>query len=467
MNYLKPHVVCIPFPTQGHINPMLKLAKLLHHKGFYITFVNTEYNHQRLLNSRGPDSLNGLPDFKFETFPDGLPATDNINVTQDITALCRGVHGSVCKTCLVPFRNLLEKINDSSSPPVKCIIADGWMSFTLDAAEELGIPEILFWTPSGCGFMAFMHYKDLIEKGLTPLKEESQLTNGFLDETKVDWIPGMKDARLADLPAFIRTTDPDDITSETQRSKRASSIVVNTFDAMESDVLNGMKSILPPIYSIGPLSSLLSSLVPRESEVQSLGSNLWIEEPECIKCYVNFGSITVITAQQLIEFAFGLANSEHAFLWIIRPDLVQGDSAILPPEFTTETKDRGMIASWCPQEEVLKHPSIGGFLTHSGWNSTLDTVAGGVPIISWPFFYEQHINCKYSCVDWGIGMEIDKNGKRNDVEKLVRQLMDGEKGKELKRRVMEWKLSAENAISSPNGSSFINLNKLVKQILNF
>ncbi|KAI3856328.1 hypothetical protein MKX03_023601 [Papaver bracteatum] len=131
--------------------------------------------------------------------------------------------------------------------------------------------------------MAFMHYKDLIEKGLTPLKEESQLTNGFLDETKVDWIPGMKDARLADLPAFIRTTDPDDITSETQRSKRASSIVVNTFDAMESDVLNGMKSILPPIYSIGPLSSLLSSLVPRESEVQSLGSNLWIEEPECIK----------------------------------------------------------------------------------------------------------------------------------------------------------------------------------------
>ncbi|MCL7044182.1 hypothetical protein MKW94_030964 [Papaver nudicaule] len=169
----------------------------------------------------------------------------------------------------------------------------------------------------------------------------------------------------------------------------------------------------------------------------------------------------------MIEFAFGLANSKHTFLWIIRSDLVLGDSAILPPEFTTETKDRSMIASWCPQEDVLKHPSIGGFLTHSGWNSTLDTVIGGVPIICWPFFAEQQTNCKYSCVDWGIGMEIDNNVKRNEVEKLVRELMDGEKGKALKKRVMEWKSCAENAISSPNGSSFVNLEKLVSQILNF
>ena len=83
----KPHAVCIPFPAQGHINPMLKLAKLLHHKGFHITFVNTEYNHKRLLKSRGPNSLDGLPSFTFETIPDGLPPTD-ANATQDILSLC-------------------------------------------------------------------------------------------------------------------------------------------------------------------------------------------------------------------------------------------------------------------------------------------------------------------------------------------------------------------------------------------
>jgi len=123
-----------------------------------------------------------------------------------------------------------------------------------------------------------------------------------------------------------------------------------------------------------------------------------------------------------------------------------------------------MLASWCPQEEVLKHPSIGGFLTHSGWNSTLETVCGGVPIISWPFFAEQQTNCRYSCIEWGIGMEIDNDVKRDDVEKLVRELMEGDKGKEMKRKVMEWKTMAEEAVK-PGGSSYLNLDKLIADIL--
>lgn len=131
----KPHAVCIPYPAQGHINPMLKLAKILHHKGFHITFVNTEFNHQRLLKSRGADSLTGLPSFRFETIPDGLPATD-VDATQDIPSLC----DSTSKTCLPHFKSLLDRLNDPSSdvPPVSCIVSDGVMSFTLDAAEELG-----------------------------------------------------------------------------------------------------------------------------------------------------------------------------------------------------------------------------------------------------------------------------------------------------------------------------------------
>ncbi|CAM8944983.1 unnamed protein product [Rhodiola kirilowii] len=93
----KPHAVCIPYPAQGHINPMLKLAKLLHHSGFHITFVHTAYNHNRLLKTNGPESLDGLPDFQFETIPDGLPQSD-ADVTQDIPALCE----STMRTCLPP-----------------------------------------------------------------------------------------------------------------------------------------------------------------------------------------------------------------------------------------------------------------------------------------------------------------------------------------------------------------------------
>ena len=164
----KPHVVCVPAPVQGHITPMLKLAKLLHHKGFHVTFVNTEYNHNRLLRSRGPNSLDGLPDFHFETIPDGLPPSD-ADVSQDIPSLVK----STIKTCLLPLCNLISKLNDTSSsnvPPVTSIVSDGCMSFTLDAADKFGIPCVLFWTPSACGFLSYMHYRHLVERGLVPLK---------------------------------------------------------------------------------------------------------------------------------------------------------------------------------------------------------------------------------------------------------------------------------------------------------
>ncbi|KAA8538101.1 hypothetical protein F0562_027709 [Nyssa sinensis] len=472
----KPHALCIPYPAQGHINPMLKLAKLLNYRGFHITFVNSEFNHKRLLKSRGPDSLNGTSSFQFETIPDGLPPSD-AEATQDIPSLCKSFteHG------LAPFKDLLCKVNDdassSNAPPITCIISDGVMSFTLAAAQELGIPEVLFWTTSACGFMGYVQYPILIEKGLIPLKDESYMTNGYLDKV-IDWIPSMKGIRLKDFPSFVRTTDPDDfmvkfVLGEVERAKKASAIILNTFEELEGDVVNALSSMLPPVYTIGPLHLILNQV--DDSSLKSIGSNLWKEEPECLEwldskepnsvVYVNFGSITVMTPDQLVEFAWGLANSNQSFLWIIRPDLVTGDSAILPPELVRETKERGLLASWCTQEEVLSHPSIGGFLTHSGWNSTLESICGGVPMICWPFFAEQQTNCWYSCSQWGIGMEINSDVKRDEVESLVKDLMVGEKGEEKKKKAMEWKKMTEEATASSTGSSYMNLEKMINQLL--
>ncbi|KAJ4966611.1 hypothetical protein NE237_018460 [Protea cynaroides] len=469
----KPHAVCIPYPAQGHINPMLKVAKLLHHKGFHITFVNTEFNHKRLLKSRGPDSLKGVPDFQFETIPDGLPPS-NTEATQDIPALCQSTHS----TCLVPFRNLLSKLNVATDniPPVTCIVSDGIMSFTLQAAEEIGVPEVLFWMTSACGFLASMHFPHLMERGLTPLKDVSYLSNGYLD-TPLDWIPGMKGIRLRDIPSFIRTTNPNEIMlnftkGEVERAYKASAIILNTIELLEQDVVDALSKMLPPVYTIGPLHLLLDQI--KDDSLKSIGSNLWKEESGCLEwldsrepnsvVYVNFGSVTVITPHQLVDFAWGLANSEQSFLWIIRPDLVAGDSAILPSEFVSQTKERGMLKSWCPQEQVLSHPAIGGFLTHCGWNSTLESICGGVPMVCWPFFADQHTNCKYSCTHWGIGIEIDNNFKRDEVGRLLRELIEGDKGKEMKTKAMMWKKKAEEA-TTPVGSSFLNFDNMVNQIL--
>ncbi|KAK2420029.1 7-deoxyloganetin glucosyltransferase [Trifolium repens] len=172
-----------------------------------------------------------------------------------------------------------------------------------------------------------------------------------------------------------------------------------------------------------------------------------------------------MNSEQLLEFAWGLTKSKKPFLWIInRSDLVIGGSFILSFEFENEISDRGLIAGWCPQEQVLNHPSIGGFLTHCGWNSTLESICAGVPMLCWPFFADQPTNCRYICNEWEIGMEIDTNVKREEVEKLINKLMVGEKGKKMRQKSLELKKMAEEN-TSPGGFSYMNLDKVINEFL--
>nr|BEE35697.1 phenylethanoid UDP-sugar dependent glycosyltransferase [Sesamum indicum] len=469
---MKPHAVLIPYPAQGHIAPILKLAKLLHSRGFYITFVNTEFNHNRLVRARGPESVQGLKDFQFRTIPDGLPVSDK-DATQDIPQLS----DSLRKNGLPPFLDLVKSLNESPDcPNVSCIVSDGVMSFTLDAAEKLNIPEVVFFTTSACGFQAYRYYGELVTRGLFPLKDESQISNGYL-ETELDFVPGMKNIRLRDFPSFIRSTDPDSIMVhynilQTANAPRAKGVIINTFDELEKEVLDALRQNFEHVLTIGPLQLLEHEV--ENQDVKAIGSSLWREDDACIAwlnerapnsvLYVNFGSITVLSSKQLVEFAWGLANSNQYFLWIIRPDLVSGESAILPEEYLKEVEGRALMVGWCSQEQVLAHPSVGGFLTHSGWNSTIEGISEGVPMICWPFFAEQQTNCRYVCRDWAMGLEIEGEVEREKVGELVKVLMEGEKGKEMRKKALEWKDKAQ-AAAKPGGSSYHNLEFLVNEIL--
>ncbi|TQD84226.1 hypothetical protein C1H46_030204 [Malus baccata] len=288
----------------------------------------------------------------------------------------------------------------------------------------------------------------------------------------------MNGIRLRDLPTFFRTTNLDDtmlnLCINSTEVHKASAVILLTFNALEQDVLSALSSMsrIPLVYTIGPIELLLNQ-IPKDP-LKFVGYSLWKEETQCLQwldskapnsvVYVNFGSITVMTPEQLVEFGWGLANSKLPFFWVIRPDLVIGESAILSPDFFVETKEKGLIASWCPQEQVLNHPSVGGFLTHSGWNSTMESLTAGVPMLCWPFFADQQTNCYYTCNKWGIGMEIDNDVKRDEVQKLIKELMEGEKGKKMKNKAMEWKKLAEEA-TGPLGSSSSNFDNLVNNVL--
>ncbi|KAJ4827456.1 hypothetical protein Tsubulata_032976 [Turnera subulata] len=471
MESLKPHAVLIPFPAQGHINPFLNLAKLLHFQGFHITFVHTEFNYQRILNSGGPDALSGLDDFRFETISDGLSPTSQRGI-EDLQNMCITLpdHGRLS------FRDLIVKLNASADvPDVSCIVSDGVMSFTVEVSHELGIPEMILFTPSGCAMLAYLHFEELKRKGYIPLKDDSCLTNGYLD-TVIDWIPAMNGVRLKDFPSFIRTTDPQDIFLHhnfvsIHNSMKAKGIILNTFDELEQEVLDAIKTRFPVLYTIGPLSMLHQHV--SLTHLKSIKSNLWKEDNECLKwldarehqsvVYVNYGSIITLTQEQLKEFGWGLANSKYPFLWAIRPDLLDGSDQFISNEFMDEIRGRGLLVGWCPQEKVLGHISVGGFLTHCGWNSTLESISQGVPMICWPFFGDQQTNCQYTCGKWGIGMEIDGEVKREKVERVVRELMEGVKGKEMRAKAREWRAKAEVA-TRPGGSSHTNFHMLVKDL---
>lgn len=303
------------------------------------------------------------------------------------------------------------------------------------------------------------------------------MTNGYL-ETKIDWIPGMPDLLLKDIPSFIRTLNRDDTMfnfcmNSAQLAARASAFILNTFEELEHEILEAIRSRIPYSLPVGPLLKLSPS-TPTDGLISAFKSSLWKEDKSCLNwldqkevgsvIYVNFGSITVMSSHQLLEFAWALANSKHPFLWVIRPDLVKGEAAVLPEDFILETKERGLTVSWCPQELVLNHPSVGFFLTHNGWNSTLESICAGVPMLSWPFHAEQMTNCKYACTKWGIAIEVHNNATREEIEGQVRECMEGEKGKEMRKSAEEWKESAVNAVEM-SGTSYTNLERVINEVM--
>lgn len=294
----------------------------------------------------------------------------------------------------------------------------------------------------------------------------------------MDWMPGMKNIRLKDFPTFIRTTDPDDIMVnynilQTKNASRATAVILNTFDALEEQVLEVFRQKYQHVLTIGPLQLLERQV--QDPKLKSIMSSLWREDETCIPwlndrkpagsvLYVNFGSITVVSPEQLLEFAWGLAQSKRYFLWVIRPDLVSGENAILSNEFMQEVEGRSLMVGWCSQEKILAHPSVGVFLTHCGWNSTLESISEGVPMICWPFFSDQQMNCRYLCAEWEISLEIEGEVTRETVAELVKVLMEGEKGERMRIKALEWKEKAQLA-ANPGGFSHKNLEYLINQII--
>ncbi|KAK2442021.1 UDP-Glycosyltransferase superfamily protein [Trifolium repens] len=444
-------IILMPSPFQGHITPLLQLSNILYSKGFSITIVHTVFN------SPDPSSY---PHFTFLPLHGALSETeaskvDAVHLTEVINVRCV----QPLKECLTMLLSH-DKFKEDGS--VSCFIADAALYFTQGVCDEVGVPRIVLRTGGASSFLVFASFPLLREKGYFPVQESRS------EEAVVD-LPPLK---VKDLPVF-QSKEPEAfyklVCRFVDECKKSSGIIWNTFEELESSALTKLRQDFSvPIYPIGPFhkyslagSNSTSLLTPDKTCIS------WLDKQEHKSVvYVSFGSIVAISEEDFLEIAWGLVNSNQPFLWAIRPGTIRGSEWLepLPSGFLENLGERGYIVKWAPQEQVLKHPAVGAFWTHNGWNSTLESVCEGVPMICMPSFADQKINAKYASDVWKVGLQLENKLERGEIEKVIRKLMVGDEAYEIRENVKNLKEKA-NVCLKEGGSSYCFLDSLVSEIL--
>ncbi|XXG46650.1 hypothetical protein AAC387_Pa02g1441 [Persea americana] len=179
-----------------------------------------------------------------------------------------------------------------------------------------------------------------------------------------------------------------------------------------------------------------------------------IYAPTSSVIYIAFGSFTVFNPHQFQELAHGLELCGRLFLWVVRSHPTDGSTQPYPDAFLERVADRGLVVSWTPLQNVLAHPSVACFITHCGWNSTMEALANGVPMLCWPYFADQYFNQIYISDVWRVGLRMDRDGDgivtRGEIKKKVEDLL-GDGG--LKARALEIKEIAKKSVSEDGTSS--------------
>ncbi|CAK8573902.1 unnamed protein product [Lathyrus sativus] len=461
-------ILLVSYPAQGHINPLLRLAKCLAAKGSSVIFITTEYagKNMRTVNNITDKSTTPIGDgsLTFHFFDDGLPEDDPIRSS---------LSGYSEQLELVGRKFLSEFIKNhaESNIPVSCIVNNPFLPWVCDVATDHDIPSALLWIQSVAVFVAYYNYFHKLVRFPTDTEPyiDVKLNSSFV--LKYNEIPDF--LHPYSKYQFLATL----ILEQFKNLSKVFCVLVDTYEELEHEFIEYVseKSIL--MRPIGPLFNN-----PRIKDASDIRGD-FVKRDECniiewlntkakgSVVYVSFGTIVYLAQEQVDEIAYGLLESQVSFLWVMKPPSKEAGRKphVLPEGFLEETSGRGKVVKWGPQEEVLSNPSVGCFLTHCGWNSSMETLSLGVPVLTFPAWGDQPTNAKFLVDVFGVGSRLgysqieDKLVTRDEVKKCLLEAMTGEKAEELKQNAIKWKKTAEAAVAA-GGSSDRNLDEFMKDI---
>ncbi|XP_077211198.1 hydroquinone glucosyltransferase-like [Tasmannia lanceolata] len=448
-----PHIAILPSPGMGHLIPLAELARqLVLHHNFSVTFINlsmdTHSQAQDHILSSLPKTVNtvSLPPVSSHDFPNSIVAHISLTITRSLSSLS----------------NLLQSLK--STTRLVALVVDLFGTETFDLAREIKVPPFIFFTASS---MALCHILNLPKLDVRDLPQLLKF-------------PGCIPIHTNDLPDAIKHPQGEDYKWTIRHGKRykeATGILINSFLELEPETIKALKEELdnPTIYPVGPVIRTGSTGWDNESE----GLKWLNEQPRDSVLFISFGSGGTLSLEQLNELALGLEMSEQRFLWVVRSpgkvknamfltaQSVEDPFEYLPKGFLDRTKGLGLVvSSWAPQLQVLSHNSTGGFLSHCGWNSTIESITHGVPLIAWPLYAEQKMNAVMLVEDMKVAKRprASETGVvgREEIARLVKGLIEGEEGKELRKKVQSFGKSAARALAE-GGSSYKSLSEVVCQ----
>ncbi|KAM3403934.1 hypothetical protein ACQJBY_007186 [Aegilops geniculata] len=467
-----PTVVLLPVWAAGHLMSMLDAGKrLLARSGGALSLTVLvmqapgENHRSEVAAHIQREEASGL-DIRFHHLPAVEPPTDCLGIEEFVSRFVQ-LHAAHVKAAI-----------SGLACPVAALVLDFFCTTMLDVSRELAVPAYVYITADAAFCALLLRLPALHEE----VDVEFEEMEGMVD------VPGLPPVPPSCLPVPVMDKKNPNYTWFMYHGRRfteAKGVIINTVTELEQSVLAAVGDgrcapgfAAPTVYPVGPV---LSVTPPAEEPHECVR---WLDaQPPASVVLLCFGSMGFSTAAQAHEIAYGLERSGHRFLWVLRGPPAAGAGPgqpsdanlgeLLPEGFLERTKEKGLVwPTKAPQKEILAHAAVGGFVTHGGWNSTLESLWFGVPMVPWPLYAEQHLNAFTLVAYMGVAVAMEVERKRNnfvaasELERAVKALMDrdSEEGKRAREKAAEMKAACRKAVEE-GGSSYSALGRLSEEII--